>query len=258
VEGLPRHPLHRPRRPPDRARDGHVLSDQPRRVVLLRHGRTGDNASGRIQGQLDTALDEVGRAQALAAAEVLAEVRPAVLLSSDLVRARDTAQVLADRLGAPVVLDPRLRELDLGAWQGLTSQEARARFPEQWRDWRAGVDSPRGGGETYRQAGERAALCVAEHLPAVPAGGTLLAVTHGGTARAALGVLLGLPHEVWGRLAPLGNTCWSVLFEGEIGWRLERHNTGLGPLVGPATGAHDLGSRPVGGTTSSPDAEPVR
>jgi broad specificity phosphatase PhoE len=255
VEGLPGHPLHRPRR---RARDGHVLSEQPRRIVLLRHGRTGDNASGRIQGQLDTALDEVGRAQALAAAEVLAEVSPAVLLSSDLVRARDTAQALADRLGAPAVLDPRLRELDLGAWQGLTSQEARERFPDEWRDWRSGVDRPRGGGETYRQAGERAALCIGEHLPAVPAGGTLLAVTHGGTARAALGVLLGLPHEVWGRLAPLGNTCWSVLVEGDLGWRLERHNTGLGPQVGPVHNAHDVGSRPVGGTTSSPDAEPVR
>ena len=189
---------------------------------------------------------------------MLAEAAPAVLVSSDLSRASDTARALAERAGCDVVLDARLRELDLGAWQGLTSEQARERFPDEHRAWRSGVDVPRGGGETYLQAGERAAACVADHLPAVPAGGTLVAVTHGGTARAALGVLLDLPHATWGRLAPLGNTCWSVLVEGELGWRLERHNTGLGPLVGAATGAHDLGSRPVGGQPLSPDAEPVR
>ena len=194
----------------------------------------------------------------MAAAQVLAPARPAVLLTSDLRRAADTAQPLADLLGLEAVPDPRLRELDLGAWQGLTSAQARERFPEEHRAWREGRDEPRGGGETYREAGERAAACVGEHLPAVPDGGTLLAVTHGGTARAALGVLLGLPHEVWGRLAPLGNTCWAVLVEADLGWRLERHNSSPGPLVGPATGAHDLGSQPVGGTTGSPDVEPVR
>jgi probable phosphoglycerate mutase len=234
------------------------LSAGPRRLILLRHGRTADNASGRIQGQLDTPLDEVGRAQALACAAVLAEASPAVLLTSDLVRARDTAQVVADVLALTPVVDARLRELDLGAWQGLTSAQARDRFPDEHRAWRAGQDGPRGGGETYRQAGERAAACVREQLAAVPPGATLLAVTHGGTARAALGVLLELPPEVWGRLAPLGNTCWSVLVEGDLGWRLERHNTGVGTLMGPVANAHDLGSRPVGGTPQSPDVEPVR
>ncbi|MBW3656566.1 MAG: histidine phosphatase family protein, partial [Gemmatimonadetes bacterium] len=215
-------------------------------------------ASGRIQGQLDTPLDEVGRVQALAAAEVLAEAAPAVLLTSDLVRASDTARALADAVRVTPVHDRRLRELDLGAWQGLTSEQARERFPEEHRAWRAGRDVGRGGGETYLQAGERASACVSEHLPAVPPGGTLLAVTHGGTARAALGVLLELPQELWGRLAPLGNACWSVLVEGHRGWRLERHNTGLGPLVGAAPGALDLGSRAAGGAPLSPDAEPVR
>jgi broad specificity phosphatase PhoE len=226
--------------------------------VLLRHGRTADNASGRIQGQLDTPLDEIGRVQARAVAQVLVEAEPAVLLTSDLVRARDTAQALADLARMTPVADPRLRELYLGSWQGLTSQEARQRFPDEHDAWRAGVDVPRGGGETYRQAGERALACVREHLPSVPPGGTLVAVTHGGTARAALGTLLELPHETWGRLTVLGNTCWSVLVEGRRGWRLERHNTGLGPLVGEAAGVTGLGGRPVGGAPQSPDAEPVR
>jgi broad specificity phosphatase PhoE len=178
---------------------------------------------------------------------VLAELRPAALLTSDLVRARDTAQAVADALDLPVHSDPRLRELHLGAWQGLTSDEARERFPDEHRAWRAGEDRPRGGGETYAQAGERAAACLREH---VPAEGTLLAVTHGGTARATLGVLLELPPSTWGRLAPLGNACWSVLVEGEIGWRLERHNVSAGAM----SGGHDVGGRPRQG----PDVEPVR
>ena len=200
----------------------------------------------------------MGRAQAAAVAPVLAAASPAAVVTSDLVRARDTAAPLAAAVGVPVVLDVRLRELDLGTWQGLTSEEARQLFPDEHAAWRTGQDLPRGGGETYAEAGRRAAACVAEHLEAVPAGGTLVAVTHGGTGRAVLGVLLDLPRESWPRLAPLGNTCWSVLVEGDVGWRLERHNTGLGPLVGAATGAHDLGTRAVGGTTESPDVEPVR
>jgi probable phosphoglycerate mutase len=200
----------------------------------------------------------VGREQAQAAARVLAQAAPSRVASSDLVRALHTAEPVAELLGLSPVVDPRLREVHLGAWQGLTSEQARARFPDEHAAWRAGADVPRGGGETYLQAGERAAACLREHLKEVPGGGTLLAVTHGGTARAALGLLLGLPRECWGRLTPLGNTRWSVLVEADLGWRLERHNSGLGPLVGPVTSAHDVGARPVGGVPLSPDVEPVR
>lgn len=224
---------------------------EPRRIVLLRHGRTAHNAGGVIQGQLDTPLDEAGLRQAHAVAQVFAAAPPTVLLSSDLGRAAATAAALSRSTGVPAVLDARLRELDLGTWQGLTSEQARARHPEQWAAWRAGQDVRRGGGETYADAGERAAACVREHLPA---GGTLVAVTHGGTARAALGVLLELDPASWGRLAPLGNTCWSTLVEAPWGWRLERHGAGLGPLVG----SPDLGARPAVFPAPSPDDEPVR
>lgn len=169
------------------------------------------------------------------------------MLSSDLVRARDTALVLDQ----DVRLDPRLRELHLGAWQGLTAEQARESYPDEYAAWRAGHDVPRGGGETYRQAGERAAACLLEHLPAQ---GTLLAVTHGGTARAALSLLLELPAASWGRLAPLGNACWSVLVEGDLGWRLERHNAG----VGPVRGGHDVGGPARNRTPAGRDVEPVR
>ena len=190
-----------------------------------------------MQGQLDTPLDAVGRGQAVAAARVLVAAAPVVLLTSDLTRARDTAAPLASATGLDPVPEPRLRELFLGTWQGLTSAQAKLQHPDEHAAWRAGRDVPRGGGETYRQAGERAAACLMGHLPAVPAGGTLIAVTHGGTAKAALGVLLELPDTHWGRLAPLDNACWSVLVEAEWGWRLERHNTAPGPLGGVVGGA---------------------
>jgi probable phosphoglycerate mutase len=228
----------------------------PRRVVLLRHGRTAHNATGRIQGQLDVSLDSVGRAQAEAVAGVLAEATPYAVVSSDLSRARDTAAAVAARAGVELTLDERLREISLGVWQGLTSEEAAAQFPDEHAAWRRGEDVRRGGGETYADAGERAASCIRDLLADLPDGRTLIAVTHGGTARGALGVLLDLPASGWWRLSPLGNTCWSVLVEADLGWRLERLNTGLGPLIGAATGAHDLGSRPVGGSSTSPDVEP--
>jgi glucosyl-3-phosphoglycerate phosphatase len=218
--------------------------------VLLRHGRTGHNADGVIQGQLDVGLDDVGRTQADRAGQVLAELAPDVVVSSDLSRARDTAQEVVRRTGVPLRLDPRLRELDLGAWQGLTSQQARERFPDEHAAWRQGRDVARGGGETYLQAGERAAACVAEALLDVPAGGTLLAVTHGGTARAAVAALIELDRDDAWRLAPLGNTCWTVLVEGERGWRLERHNAGLGPVTGVPAGP--LPNSAVPGPVGSP------
>jgi probable phosphoglycerate mutase len=189
---------------------------------------------------------------------VLAEATPFAVVSSDLSRAFATAEAIAARAGVEVVADVRLREISLGGWEGLTVDEARATFPDEYAAWVAGEDKARGGGETYREAGARATACLREWIDAAPDGGTLVAVTHGGTARATLAGMLELDPKDWWRISPLGNTCWSVLVEGERGWRLERHNTGLGPLVGAAMGAHDLGSRPVGGQTSSPDVEPVR
>jgi broad specificity phosphatase PhoE len=135
-----------------------------------------------------------------------------------------------------VTHDRRLRELDLGGWQGLTIAQARERFPDEHDAWQSGEDVRRGGGETYQQAGERAAQCLLEHLRAVPAGGLLIAVTHGGTARATVGLLLELPVATWGRLGPLHNGHWSVLVEHPLGWRLEQHGVGPGapaPEPGP-------------------------
>ena len=99
-------------------------------VLLWRHGQTDYNASGKLQGQVDIALNEIGRAQAVAAAEVLMRVEPARIVSSDLSRAHATAQTLAERVGVPVHLDERLRERGFGQWEGLTHPEIAEQWPE--------------------------------------------------------------------------------------------------------------------------------
>ena len=172
---------------------------------------------------------------------MLAAARPVVLLSSDLRRAADTAAPLAQAGGLVVRTDPRLRELDLGAWQGLTVAQARERFPEEHAAWRSGVDIPRGGGETYRQAGERAVACITEGLADVPPGAVLIAVTHGGTARGALCRLLEVDPPQWWRFGGLGNTCWTVVAEHPNGWRLEQHGAGPVALAEPESWAAAAG-----------------
>ena len=100
-----------------------------RRLVMLRHGQTEWNAGSRMQGQLDTDLTDLGRAQAVAAAEVLAKRQPLLIVSSDLRRALETAEALGERTGVEVDVDTRLRETHLGDWQGLTHIDVDAMAP---------------------------------------------------------------------------------------------------------------------------------
>jgi glucosyl-3-phosphoglycerate phosphatase len=225
----------------------------------VRHGRTAWNADGRFQGQLDPPLDETGEAQAAAVAPALAAERPALLLTSDSHRAVRTAHPLAALTGLVPRPDPRLREIDLGAWAGLTRDEAVARFPGEHEAWLRGEDVRRGGGETYAEVAERAVAVLTEALTEVPADGVLVAVTHGGTARAALGRLLDLQPGSWWRLAPLGNTRWATLVEASAGWRLVEHGAGLRtgmPAAGPSGSASWSSAVPPDGR--SPDIEPAR
>ena len=205
------------------------MAGVPRRVLLLRHGRTEWNASGRFQGQLDSPLDLIGKAQAAGAAVAVAPMRPDAIVSSDLSRTADTANAVAAEVGLSVSLDPRLREINLGEWEGLTRAEARARFPTEYASWQAGSDERRGGGETYAEVGARASECIVERLDELGPGALLVAVTHGGTARATIGTLLGFDPDLYWRLAPLGNCRWSLLSDMGRGWRLEEHNAGQPP-----------------------------
>lgn len=199
-----------------------------RRLVLWRHGRTAWNASQRFQGQSDVPLDEVGVVQAAAAARVLARLEPTRLLSSDLSRARATADALAGVSGLAVEPDTRLRETWAGEWEGLTRAEIEERFPGELSAWAAGSDLRPGGGETRREVADRMVAILSEVIEALPERATVVLATHGGSARAAIGALIGLPDEHWAALGVLANGNWSVLAENATGygppWRLQEYN----------------------------------
>jgi glucosyl-3-phosphoglycerate phosphatase len=200
-----------------------------RTVLVWRHGQTAWNSQRRFQGQLDIPLDDVGREQAARAATLLAGFAPSAIVSSDLVRARDTAQALSDVTGLPVATDPRLREIDVGMWQGLTFDEVSERFPVEAAAWRDGGDGRRGGGESLVEVGARGVAAVDEALLDLASDGTLVVVTHGAAGRAIVASMIGLPTPSWRALGSLANCCWSLMGESESGWRLFDHNAGSVP-----------------------------
>ncbi len=124
----------------------------PPELWLARHGETGWTRTGRYQGRADVPLDALGAATARELGRALAAAGVGVVVTSPLARARETAR-LAAPAGVAVVTDPRLVELDFGAWEGLTEAEAKQRFPVTMRRWKrdpAGARPP--GGESLPEA----------------------------------------------------------------------------------------------------------
>ena len=150
------------------------------RLCLARHGETAWNTAGRVQGQTDIPLSEVGYAQARAVAEALKDERFAAIYSSDLLRVRQTADPAAARFSLPVRLDRGLRERHYGVFETLTYAEARARYPQDYARFKAGdPEFNFGNGESLKGFCERALGCVASLAGRHP-GQHLLVFTHGG------------------------------------------------------------------------------
>ncbi|MDR1634162.1 MAG: histidine phosphatase family protein [Bifidobacteriaceae bacterium] len=204
-----------------------------RRVVIWRHGQTAYNLEGRIQGASDIPLDDVGQGQAQAAAAQLAILEPAAIWSSDLKRARETAQALASLAGLSVVTDERLREREFGAWEGLAVSEISLRWPELFERWRAGEDLPEIGMETRSSAAARISACVLEAADGAPDDSTIVVTTHGGASVCGITGLLGLDPVDWLGLRVMRNAHWAVLEGGgrrAPAWRLAGYD--LGDLAG--------------------------
>ena len=104
-------------------------------LILIRHGQTQWNLEGRWQGQADPSLNAFGRAQAQRAALELRDAGLDHLYSSDLRRAMETAHIIGTELGLAVHADARLREINLGRWQGMLSTDIQARYPDEFRSW---------------------------------------------------------------------------------------------------------------------------
>lgn len=206
------------------------------RLIVWRHGRTEWNSSGRFQGQADVPLDELGREQARRAAAVLARMRPARIVSSDLARSRDTAAALAERCGVAVELDPRLREIHVGSWEGLTAAEVERVDPELTRRFFAGEDVPRSAtGETVGAVAARVMAALVDAADSASDGSTVVITTHGVGGRVGACRLVGLPPECWRLLGGLHNCGWIRLdrHRGEY-WRIEEYN-----VIAPETPTPD-------------------
>lgn len=193
-----------------------------RRLVMLRHGQTAFNLGNRMQGQLDTQLSDLGRAQAVAAAEVLSKMQPLLIVSSDLQRAYDTAAKLGERTGLPVRVDPRLRETQLGDWQGLTHTQIDVETPGARLAWREDATWAPHGGESRVDVAERSVPLVADLVASEPEWGSndsgatepnrpVVLVAHGGLIAALSAALLKLPVANWPILGGMGNASWVQL-----------------------------------------------
>jgi broad specificity phosphatase PhoE len=168
-------------------------------LLLVRHGETDWNRDGRWQGHSDTKLNEVGRRQARELAEGLKGVD--VIYSSDLARARETAEIVGERLGLDVHLEPRLRERSFGAWEGLSSAEIEADFADQHRRWQAGDGFGADDAEPFDAFAARVRSGLDEILARHP-GKSVLVVAHGGSIRVIHAVASGLDYVRDHRLIP--------------------------------------------------------
>jgi len=150
------------------------------RILAIRHGQTAWNADGRIQGHTDIALDDTGQWQAERLAEALQGEALHALYSSDLLRARQTAQPLQRFSAESLRLDTGLRERSFGRLEGLTFAEIERRWPQEAARWRQrDADFAPGGGETLKAFYARC-VATAVRLAAAHAGQTIVLVTHGG------------------------------------------------------------------------------
>ncbi|MFD9983120.1 bifunctional RNase H/acid phosphatase [Streptomyces massasporeus] len=170
----------------------------PATFVLLRHGETPLTPQKRFSGSggTDPSLSDVGRDQAERAAAMLAR-RGTIqaVVSSPLARTRETAGIVAARLGLDVAIDDGLRETDFGAWEGLTFAEVRERHPDDLNAWLASPDAePTGGGESFAATATRLAA-TRDKLVAAHAGRTVLLVTHVTPIKTLVRLALGAPPE---------------------------------------------------------------
>jgi len=188
----------------------------------VRHGETDWNVAHRLQGASDIPLNDNGRAQARAAAPVLAGLAPVKrIVASDLSRAQETARIIAEAMGAEVATDARLRERSYGVWEGLPEDVRQADHADEHARWEKGLEPRIEGYEDNATVLDRALAAIAD---IAAEDGTYVCVSHGSTTRVAIGALLGLElgsHAI----GNLGNVQWAELSQDADGpWVLRSFN----------------------------------
>lgn len=191
-------------------------------ILLIRHGQTEYNATGRWQGHLDVPLNDVGKAQAKALAQRLENWPVAAVYASDLKRAAMTAVYLAETWGLTPTYDVAWRERDVGVFEGRANKELQQEYPEVWANMRNGIyDIPES--ESFEQLQARAAAAYEKVVAANPAEMVAI-ISHGGTLNTLVSYVLGIPSGQFGRLNFRGNTGLTIIEINDRGPRLTMIN----------------------------------
>ncbi|MBB5018053.1 putative phosphoglycerate mutase [Chitinivorax tropicus] len=190
-------------------------------LCLVRHGETDWNVARRLQGHLDIPLNAIGLQQAAAAACGLISHGFHAIYSSDLLRARQTAQAAAQGLGLSIIEWPALRERHFGLFQGLTAAEAEARFPDAYANYisRQCDYIPPDGGESLAGFASRVHGALMQIVAAHP-GQAVLVVTHGGVLHMANRMVTGVPIDE-PRDYPIPNAALNWLSYRDGQWRID-------------------------------------
>ena len=192
-------------------------------IYLLRHGEVVLAETRRFIGHLDVPLSERGERQSAAQAVRLAGAKLAAVFTSDLARARRTAEIVGAPHGLSPILLPALREMAMGRWDGLTAEEIRRREPGAFADWMARIgEFPFPEGESVPDLQGRVWPAF-DAIVAAYAGLAVAVVGHGGTNRALLCTALGLPLR---RILALGQDYGALTVLARVGerWELRRLN----------------------------------
>jgi broad specificity phosphatase PhoE len=172
----------------------HFEPNLPMILYCIRHGQSVYNAEGRIQGQSNVPLSELGRRQSEALARALADLSVEAIYASPLRRAMQTAEVIAEALRLPVQTDPRLQEIDVGVFQDRLPAELAQLYPEELARWSSGdPDFVIPGGESRRQVGRRGREAFESIREAGP--GQAVVVSHGRLLIETLKAIVDFPPE---------------------------------------------------------------
>ncbi|HEU5141141.1 MAG TPA: histidine phosphatase family protein [Bacillales bacterium] len=182
------------------------------RIGIIRHGSTPWNKEGRAQGSSDIPLDETGRAEAGKLADRLSTESWDVIYSSNLLRAKQTAEIVGEKVGRQIQLDPRLREAGGGQIEGTTEEERVLKWGKDWRELDLGLEKA----ESVITRG----LSFVEEIVAQHENKKILIVSHGSFIRHLLLELLPNASTEW----HLKNTSLTTLFKTGNGWGCELYN----------------------------------
>ena len=198
------------------------------RIIAVRHGETAWNVDARIQGQLDIGLNDTGRWQARRVGEALANEPITAVYSSDLGRAHETAQAVAEVAGIPVVADEGLRERSFGIFEGKTFDEIHETWPDHAHNWRKRIPEwePPEGGESLLQLRERVTRTMQE-LAARHPGQQIVVVAHGGVLdtlyRVATGQEVNSPRTWELPNGAINRLLWTPVGFTLVGWSDTQH-----------------------------------